>query len=165
MKMKWLRKVGRKNWLYLQRTLAHKNIKTTQLFSHFPFPFVYKTFIFFFFFSLSRNETDMNPIFRSDSHMGMGMGMIPYTTITEVEKRRLFLKSYQFSRKQTAGQRMKRSLFRVKKLIWIKLRSAKKIQKMIWYRLRHGFFFNGFRRKRFIRLNHHNNNNTSICFW
>ncbi|XP_071725490.1 uncharacterized protein [Rutidosis leptorrhynchoides] len=108
----------------------------------------------------------MNPIFRTDSGMGtgtgMGMAMIPYTAITEVEKRQLFLKSYQFSRKQTTGQKMKRSLFRVKRLIWVKLRSAKKIQKMIWFRLRHGFFY-GFRRKKFIRLNHHNN--SSVCFW
>ncbi|XP_076911553.1 uncharacterized protein LOC143569560 [Bidens hawaiensis] len=100
----------------------------------------------------------MNPVFRSDSlsGMGMGMGMGSYTAITEVEKRQLFLRSYQFSRKLSAGQRMKRSLFRVKKLIWVKLRSAKKIRKIIWFRL--------FRRKTFIRLNHHNSSN-SLCFW
>ncbi|MFS7906572.1 hypothetical protein Hanom_Chr01g00060841 [Helianthus anomalus] len=62
--------------------------------------------------------------------------------------------------KQTTGQRVKRSLFRVKKLIWVKLRSARKIQKMIWFRLRHGLFY-GFRRKRCVRLNHHSN---SLCF-
>ncbi|PWA63767.1 hypothetical protein CTI12_AA350590 [Artemisia annua] len=106
-------------------------------------------------------ETGMNPIFRSDSFMGMNM--YPYNTITEVEKRQLFLRSYQFSRKQSNGQKIKRSLFRVKRLIWVKLRSAKKIQKMIWFRLRHGFF-HGFRRKRFIRLNHHSNN-SNLCFW
>ncbi|KVI11168.1 uncharacterized protein LOC112507845 [Cynara cardunculus var. scolymus] len=97
----------------------------------------------------------MNPIFRSD-------GVHPYSTITGVEKRQLFLRSYQFSRKQTAGQKMKRSLFRVKRIIWLKLRSVKRIHRMIWNRLRHGFFIR-FRRKRFIRLNH---NNTSLCnFW
>nr|XP_043622890.1 uncharacterized protein LOC122594510 [Erigeron canadensis] len=114
----------------------------------------------------------MNPVFRTESlpGVGMGMGMIPYT-ITEVEKRRLFLKSYQFSRKQSTSQKMKRCLFRVKKLIWVKLRSTKKIHKMIWFRLRHGLFY-GLRRnkKTFIRLNHHhhhNNNFTSSahCFW
>ncbi|MFS8002475.1 hypothetical protein Hanom_Chr13g01202491 [Helianthus anomalus] len=103
----------------------------------------------------------MNPIFRSESFTGMGLGSGPYTAITEVEKRQLFLRSYQFSRKQSSGQRVKRSLFRVKKLIWVKLRSARKIQKMIWLRLRHGLFY-GFRRKRFVRLNHHTN---SLCFW
>ncbi|KAI3810594.1 hypothetical protein L1987_20215 [Smallanthus sonchifolius] len=103
----------------------------------------------------------MNPIFRIQSLTGTGPGPGPYSAITEVEKRQLFLRSYQFSRKQSAGQRMKRSLFRMKRLIWVKLRSVKKIHKMIWFRLRHGFFY-GVRRKRFIRLNHHNN---SLCFW
>ncbi|KAI3509175.1 hypothetical protein L2E82_24373 [Cichorium intybus] len=106
----------------------------------------------------------MNPIFRSESLTAMGTSYpYPYSAITEVEKRQLFLRSYQFSRKQSGGQRVKRSLFRVKKLIWVKLRAAKKIHKMIWMKLRHGFSFSyGFRRKRFIRLNHNNN---SLCFW
>ncbi|KAI3676105.1 hypothetical protein L1987_85704 [Smallanthus sonchifolius] len=105
----------------------------------------------------------MNPIFRIQSLTGCtGTVMGPYSAITGVEKRQLFLRSYQFSRKQSASQRMKRSLFRMKRLIWVKLRSVKKIHKMIWFRLRHGFFF-GFRRKRFVRLNHHNNN--SLCFY
>ncbi|CAH1444148.1 unnamed protein product [Lactuca virosa] len=109
----------------------------------------------------------MNPIFRSESLTGSGsLYPYPYSAITEVEKRQLFLRSYQFSRKQSGGQRVKRSLFRVKKLIWVKLRAAKKIHRMIWMKIRHGFFFsNGFRRKRFIRLNHHNNPSSSLCFW
>ncbi|KAL8205957.1 hypothetical protein R6Q57_009508 [Mikania cordata] len=101
----------------------------------------------------------MNPIFKIESLTGMGAGagagMGAYTTITEVEKRRLFLRSYQFSRKQSTGQKLKRSFFRVKRLIRVKLRSAKK---MIWFRLR----LYRFRRKSFMPLNHHN---TSLCFW
>ncbi|KAI3694990.1 hypothetical protein L1987_77977 [Smallanthus sonchifolius] len=80
----------------------------------------------------------MNPTFRSDSLIGIGR----CTTIREVEKRRLFLRSYQFSRKESGGRRVKRSTLRVKRLIWVKLRSTK----MIWFRLRHGFF-NGFKGK------------------
>ncbi|KAK9054816.1 hypothetical protein SSX86_025895 [Deinandra increscens subsp. villosa] len=95
----------------------------------------------------------MNPIFRTESFTGSGPG-----TIREVEKRQLFLRSYQFSRKQSSGQRIKRSLFRVKRLVWVKLRAAKK---MIWFRFRHGFLW----KRSFVPLNHHHNNNTSVCFW
>ncbi|CAK9141053.1 unnamed protein product [Ilex paraguariensis] len=101
------------------------------------------------------------PIFRS-SEMGY----------TDMEKRQLFLRSYQFSRKQSVTERLKKSFFRVKRVIWVRLRSARKIRKMVWFRFRNGLFFNNRRKKFFLRLqNHHNYGGStglswpSSCFW
>ncbi|KAL8262835.1 hypothetical protein R6Q59_024184 [Mikania micrantha] len=69
----------------------------------------------------------MNSTIRIDSVAG--------TTIREVEKRQLFLRSYTFHRKERGGRQMKSR-------IRMKLRSAK----IIWFRLHHGFF-NVFGRK------------------
>ncbi|XAR49210.1 hypothetical protein NMG60_11032325 [Bertholletia excelsa] len=101
--------------------------------------------------------TGMAAVFRTE------MGY-PYT---DIEKRQLFLRSYQFSRKKTVAERIRGSFFRVKRVIWVRLRSARKIRRMLWFRIRHGLFF-GFSRKnqrRFLRLNNSNNSGSwSSCF-
>ncbi|KAM3219386.1 hypothetical protein P3L10_023917 [Capsicum annuum] len=92
---------------------------------------------------------------------------------TDMEKRQLFLRSYQFSRKKSASERIKKSFFRVKRVIWVKLRSATKIRKLVWLRFKYGIF--GYRRRRrtfFRRLqnsSYYNNtsgwSSSSSCFW
>ncbi|XP_058082697.1 uncharacterized protein LOC131230757 [Magnolia sinica] len=64
-----------------------------------------------------------------------------------MEKRQLFLRSYQFSRKRSVMERIKLSLVRVKRLVWVKLRSARKLRRLVWSRLRYGH-----NRRRFHRL-------------
>ncbi|CAF2126422.1 uncharacterized protein LOC103859127 [Brassica rapa] len=79
-----------------------------------------------------------------------------------VEKRQLFLKSYQFSRKQSLTERIKRSVGRVvKKVVWMKLKSAKRLKRVVWSRLKTAFFY---RRRRFSRLLHPNKS-SSHCFY
>ncbi|CAA3018989.1 Hypothetical predicted protein [Olea europaea subsp. europaea] len=96
-------------------------------------------------------------------------------TVTELEKRQLFLRSYQFSKKQSLTEKIKKSLFRVKRVIWGRFRSARKLRKMLWLKLKNGLFFTSRRRRRrrfFLRL--HNSNSRaalkdvscpSYCFW
>ncbi|XP_065854806.1 uncharacterized protein [Euphorbia lathyris] len=111
--------------------------------------------------SMNRNYTQMG-LNRSESLLG-------YTEHSSLmmEKRQLFLRSYQFCRKQSLTERMKKSLIRMKKVIWLKLRSARKIRKLVWSRLR--FALNFRRRRRFLRLlnhhNHHCSDDSSYCFW
>ncbi|KAK6911732.1 hypothetical protein RJ641_023825 [Dillenia turbinata] len=71
-----------------------------------------------------------------------------------MEKRQLFLRSYQFSRKQSLTERIKRSLFRVKRVVCRRIKSARKIRKLVWFRLRFAFY----RRRKFLRLLNSNNN-------
>uniref|UniRef100_A0A7N0TFH3 Uncharacterized protein n=1 Tax=Kalanchoe fedtschenkoi TaxID=63787 RepID=A0A7N0TFH3_KALFE len=57
--------------------------------------------------------------------------------LTMLEKRQVFLRSYQFSRKMSVSEKMKRSLVRVKGVIWLRLRgSTRKIRKVVWSKLR-----------------------------
>ncbi|KAL3538409.1 hypothetical protein ACH5RR_001775 [Cinchona calisaya] len=120
---------------------------------------------------MALNQSGMGPIFMLMRNDQMGY--------TEMEKRQLFLRSYQFSRKKSMSERIKRSFFRVKRVIWVRLRSAKKIRKIVWSRLKFGFFFS-FRRRRFFLRLHSNNNkyyytshnvpsswpsSSSSCFW
>ncbi|KAI3445508.1 hypothetical protein Pfo_002173, partial [Paulownia fortunei] len=77
---------------------------------------------------------------------------------TELEKRQLFLRSYQFSRKQSVSERIKKSFFRVKKVIWVRFRSARKLRKMLWLKLKNGLFFTTRRRRLFLRLHNWNYN-------
>ncbi|XP_073269554.1 uncharacterized protein [Primulina huaijiensis] len=93
---------------------------------------------------MALNHTNMAPIFTFRSEIGY----------TDLEKRQLFLRSYQFSRKQTTAERMKRSLFRVRKVMWARFRSARKLRKMLWLKLKNGFFF-GYRRRRRYFLHIH----------
>ncbi|KAL5981766.1 hypothetical protein ACLOJK_015829 [Asimina triloba] len=64
-----------------------------------------------------------------------------------MEKRQLFLRSYQFSRKKTVVERIKHSLVRAKRLVWLKLRSVRKLRRLVWSRLRQAIA-----RRRFHRL-------------
>nr|GMC49572.1 Lamin tail domain-containing protein [Ipomoea batatas]GME18255.1 Lamin tail domain-containing protein [Ipomoea batatas]GME19589.1 Lamin tail domain-containing protein [Ipomoea batatas]GME19590.1 Lamin tail domain-containing protein [Ipomoea batatas] len=83
---------------------------------------------------------------------------------TETEKRQLFLRSYQFSRKRSVAERIKGSFFRVKRVIWIRLRSARKLRRIVWLKLKHGLF--SWRRNRvFLRLHKHNTSFADSCFW
>lgn len=108
-------------------------------------------------------------IFRTDS---MGSGQIFRSDsmgYTDMEKRQLFLRSYQFCRKKTVSEKIKSSFIRVKRVIWVRLRSAKKIRKMVWFRIRHGLFYSTKRRRWFLRLHNHNNycyrSSSYSCLW
>ncbi|XP_057789173.1 uncharacterized protein LOC131006031 [Salvia miltiorrhiza] len=86
----------------------------------------------------------------------------------ELEKRQLFLRSYQFSRKQSVSHRIKTSFFRVKKAISLRFKSATKLRKTLWFKLRNGLFFTTRRRRSFLRLHSYNYNyclsRQSSCF-
>ncbi|CAH8272327.1 unnamed protein product [Arabidopsis lyrata] len=68
-----------------------------------------------------------------------------------MEKRQLFLRSYQFSRKQSFTEKVSRSVKRVKRVVLTRFRSARKLKRVVWSRLRTAFFY---RRRRFCRLLH-----------
>ncbi|CAL5354864.1 unnamed protein product [Camellia sinensis] len=80
----------------------------------------------------------------------------------EMEKRQLFLRSYQFCRKKSVAERIKGSFFRVKRVVWSRFRSARKIRKIVWFRLRYGLFYSTTKRN-FLRL--HNPNTTTTTSW
>lgn len=85
---------------------------------------------------------------------------------TMMEKRQVFLRSYQFNRKKSLTEKIKRSLIRVKRVIWLRLGSARKFGKSLCFRLRYGL---SYRKRKFLRLLRryrlqHNCNN-SYCFW
>ncbi|CAH8388554.1 unnamed protein product [Eruca vesicaria subsp. sativa] len=77
-----------------------------------------------------------------------------------LEKRQLFLRSYQFSRKQSFTEKVTRSARRVKRFVWTRLRSARRLKRVVWSRVRTAFFY---RRKRFFRLLHLHDE-PSYCF-
>ncbi|TKY52374.1 hypothetical protein E2542_SST23896 [Spatholobus suberectus] len=83
-----------------------------------------------------------------------------------LEKRQLFLRSYQFCRKKSLTERIKGSLVRAKKIVWLRLRSACKLRRFIFFsRFKCAFYY---RRRRFFQLLHSNNNRkteSSSCFW
>ena len=101
----------------------------------------------------------LNPIFRNES-FGYYIAEQNYMMM---EKRQLFLRSYQFCRKRSLSERIKGSLVRVKRVICLRLRSACRIRKLVCSRLRYGFYY---RRRRFLRLlNNQNKKNNSTCLW
>ncbi|XP_074293918.1 uncharacterized protein LOC141621117 [Silene latifolia] len=109
------------------------------------------------------NPTHMVPIFRPES----GTWYQPYGELQAnyLEKRQLFLRSYQFSRKQSFGAKLKRSLVRVKRLFWVRVRSARRLRRLVWSDLRKALYV---KRRRLSRLvnyyyNAHcsSNNNTT----
>ncbi|XP_020572441.1 uncharacterized protein LOC110019195 [Phalaenopsis equestris] len=55
-----------------------------------------------------------------------------------MEKRQLFLRSYQFSRKPPGGaaERLRSSTVRVGRLICFRLRAARRLPRLLWARLR-----------------------------
>ncbi|XP_028779417.1 uncharacterized protein LOC114735826 [Neltuma alba] len=113
---------------------------------------------------LSENQQVMgaNPIFRSDS-FGHYYPEMNHNYYTLMEKRQLFLRSYQFSRKQSLPERIKRSFVRVKKVVWLKLRSALRLRRLVCSRIKCSFYY---RRRRFFRLvNAYNSKNDVSCFW
>ncbi|KAK7397059.1 hypothetical protein VNO78_18226 [Psophocarpus tetragonolobus] len=83
---------------------------------------------------------------------------------TMLEKRQLFLRSYQFRRKQTLKDKLKGSLVRVKKVLWLRLRSAKKLKRIVFSRIKIRC-----RTRRFSRLlsahNHNRKIDSSFSFW
>ncbi|XP_030462541.1 uncharacterized protein LOC115682450 [Syzygium oleosum] len=111
----------------------------------------------------SVNPSLMGPVFRVDSMEHQCLMM---------EKRQLFLRSYQFSRKRSLSERIKRSFTRVKRVLCFRLRSARRLRKLVCSRLsrlRHRLCYSR-RRSRFLPLlcnNNCNNNHTSdssSCF-
>ncbi|OWM72353.1 uncharacterized protein LOC116197510 [Punica granatum] len=81
------------------------------------------------------------PVFRIDSMEQQGF-LNSYTNCLMMEKRQLFLRSYQFSRKRTLSERIRRCLIRSKRVIWSRLRCVRKLRKLVWsklFKLRHGF--------------------------
>ncbi|EOA21831.1 hypothetical protein CARUB_v10002297mg [Capsella rubella] len=69
-----------------------------------------------------------------------------------LEKRQMFLRSYQFSRKQSFTERVSRSVKKVKRVVLRRLRSARRLKRVVWLsRLRSAFYY---RRRRFLRLLH-----------
>ncbi|KAL1212734.1 hypothetical protein V5N11_021288 [Cardamine amara subsp. amara] len=75
------------------------------------------------------------------------------------EKRQLFLRSYQFSRKQSFSEKVKRSVKRVKRVVLARLRSVRRLKRVVWSRFRSVFCY---RRRRFFRLFHLHE--PSYCF-
>nr|KYP71694.1 hypothetical protein KK1_010963 [Cajanus cajan] len=84
-----------------------------------------------------------------------------------MEKRQLFLRSYQFCRKKSLKERVKGSLVRVKKVLCLRLRSAKRLPRVLFSRIRIkcGFYY---RKRRFSRLlnahTHTRKFHSSSCF-
>ncbi|KAJ4721795.1 Lamin tail domain-containing protein [Melia azedarach] len=100
------------------------------------------------------------PVFRTSSSDSFGY-------MEQMEKRQLFLRSYQFCRKKSVTERIRSSFFRVKRVMWLKLRSARRIRKLVWWRFRWGF---NCKRRRFLRLinnttYYHYHNQHNNCFW
>jgi len=72
------------------------------------------------------------------------------SSVMMMENRQLFLRSYQFCRKRTVTERIKGSFIRVKRAMWLKLRSVRKLRRLVWSRLRNAFYYR--RKIRFLPL-------------
>ncbi|XWS58033.1 hypothetical protein CRYUN_Cryun08bG0000400 [Craigia yunnanensis] len=113
--------------------------------------------------SHNHNHVDANPvscdIFRSES---FSHGYMEHNYMM-MEKRQLFLRSYQFCRKRSLTERIKRSLVRVKRVMLFRLRSSRKLRRLVLSRLQFAFY----RRRRYIRLmnNYYRHSRNSSCFW
>lgn len=97
----------------------------------------------------SMNMSLKNPLLRSES-----LGFVHYNHegnyySMNMEKRQLFLRSYQFSRKKSMTEKIKGCVVRVKKLVWLKLRSARTLKRILCSRIKCSFYY---RRRRFFRL-------------
>ncbi|GAB2223982.1 hypothetical protein Droror1_Dr00004727 [Drosera rotundifolia] len=68
-----------------------------------------------------------------------------------MEDRQLFLRSYQFCRKQTLGERIKRSFDRARRLVWRRMKAVGRARKVIWCRLRSAVVRRRRRLWRFLR--------------
>lgn len=72
-----------------------------------------------------------------------------------MEKRQLFLRSYHFCRKKTRMEKVRCSAVKVRKLIWVRLRAARRLPRLLWYRLRrawYGYRYNSYGYGRSWRL-------------
>ncbi|GMJ11728.1 hypothetical protein HRI_004842000 [Hibiscus trionum] len=79
-----------------------------------------------------------------------------------IEKRQLFLRSYQFCRKRTLTERIKTSLVGFKRVIRFRLRSARKLRRMVLSRIRFAF---SCRRRRYVRFkNNHYRHSFNPCY-
>ncbi|XP_017433214.1 uncharacterized protein LOC108340381 [Vigna angularis] len=105
-----------------------------------------------------------NPLFQSES-FGHYYPDAEHN-YTMMEKSQLFLRSYRFCQNKSLEESVKGSLVRVKKVLWLRLRSAKKLRRLVVSRIRIkcGFYY---RRRRFSHLlNAHNRKiDSSSCFW
>ncbi|XP_022719100.1 uncharacterized protein LOC111277142 [Durio zibethinus] len=110
----------------------------------------------------SLNHVDANPVSSICRSESFPYGYIEHNCMM-MEKRQLFLRSYQFCRKRSLGERIKRSLVRVKRVMWFRLRSARKLRRLVFSRLRFAFYLG----RRYIRLknNHYRHSRNSSCFW
>ncbi|KAJ1377846.1 Organic solute transporter subunit alpha/Transmembrane protein [Sesbania bispinosa] len=72
----------------------------------------------------------VNPLFRGES---LGYYYYPEQNYTMMEKRQLFLRSYQFCRKKSLTERIKGSLVRAKKVVWLRLRFARGLRKLVFF--------------------------------
>ncbi|KAK7337628.1 hypothetical protein VNO77_18211 [Canavalia gladiata] len=104
----------------------------------------------------------LNPLFRSES-FGHYYPEAEHN-YTMMEKRQLFLRSYQFCRKKSFAERIKGSLVRAKKIVWLRLRSATRLRRLVFsrFRVKCGFYY---RRRRFSRLLNGHNRKSESCFW
>ncbi|XVE63191.1 hypothetical protein DITRI_Ditri06bG0180500 [Diplodiscus trichospermus] len=107
------------------------------------------------------NHVDANPV-SSISMSDSSYGYMEHNCMM-MEKRQLFLRSYQFCRKRPLTERVKRSLVRVKRVMLFRLRSARKLRRLVLSRFRFAFY----RKRRYIRLmnNHYRHSRNSACFW
>lgn len=116
--------------------------------------------------SISRSESFGSGYYNYMEHSNNNNNKNSSSSYMMMEKRQLFLRSYQFCRKQSLSERIRRSLIRAKRVIWLRLRSARRLRGLLCFRLRHGL---SYRRRRFLRLlnnyHHHSNCNNSYCFW
>ena len=113
--------------------------------------------------ALSRSESFGSGHFYNYNNNSTSSNSLGYLYNMNIEKRQLFLRSYQFSRKKSLSERIKRSLVRVKRVIWVRLKSARRFRyKLSCFRLAFSY-----RRRRFVRLINNNNNHASnnYCFW
>ncbi|GMI85069.1 hypothetical protein HRI_002176200 [Hibiscus trionum] len=83
-----------------------------------------------------------------------------------MEKRQLFLRSYQFCRKRTLTERIKTSLVGFKRVVWFRLRSARKLRRMVLSRIRFAFLSRS-RRRRYVRFrnNHYRHHLNPFYLW
>lgn len=70
-----------------------------------------------------------------------------------MEKRQLFLRSYHFSRKKSGMEKLRCSAVRVRRLVCVRLRAARRLPRLLWSRLRCDWYGHRNRRRfRFQRL-------------
>ncbi|XP_057440694.1 uncharacterized protein LOC130732717 [Lotus japonicus] len=93
-----------------------------------------------------------NPSFRRNESFGYHpLEQHHYNYTVMMERRQRFLRSYQFSRKKSLTEKIKGSLIRVKKVLWGRLRSARRVKRLVFsmFRIKCGFYR---RRRWFSRL-------------